>query len=95
MSTYELNRFCHRLSRDADLRDRCRHDLPDALTGFDLTAPERQAVVDGDVAWLYERGVHPLLLVRLQHWSVAGLTEAVYSERIRRAAGPPAEGGTP
>jgi hypothetical protein len=35
------------------------------------------------VGYLLDHGVHPLLLVRLHVHGIAGLTEALYSERIR------------
>ncbi|MDQ6849659.1 MAG: SDR family NAD(P)-dependent oxidoreductase, partial [Actinomycetota bacterium] len=83
--------FCHRLTTDPAHRAAARADLPSALDQFDLTPHERRAISGGDVGFLLAYGAHPLLLVRLHVYGIGGLTEASYSERVRRAA-PVAEG---
>jgi hypothetical protein len=89
LSVYEVNRFCHRLTTDPVHRAAARDNLPAALDRFDLTPAERQAISEGEVGFLLAHGAHPLLLVRLHVYGIGGLTEAAYSERVRREAGRP------
>ncbi|MDH6523244.1 hypothetical protein M2163_000252 [Streptomyces sp. SAI-135] len=93
MSVYAINKFCHRLTLDPAHCAGAQADLPVALAPYDLTRAEKQAIADGDVDFLHRQGAHPLLLVRLYQRSIGGLTEALYSERIRRSA--TTEGGRP
>jgi hypothetical protein len=53
-----------------------------------LSSEEREALLAGDVARLYEMGTHPFLLGHLCRWALFGLTVPVYSERIRKAREP-------
>ncbi|RUU32406.1 hypothetical protein [Mesorhizobium sp. M6A.T.Ce.TU.016.01.1.1] len=84
MSVYEVEKFCHRLTIEPYHRAEALRDLPGTLSRFDLSSAERNAILAGDVAFLLTLGVHPMLLVRLSQSGIAGLTEALYSERIRR-----------
>ena len=86
MSAYGVNKFCYRLAVDPSHRALVRDDLEAALDPFELTARERRAIGEGDVGWLFEIGANPMLLVRLFAASVGGLTEQLYSERMRRWA---------
>jgi hypothetical protein len=52
---------------------------------------EREALLAGDVARLWEMGVHPFLLSFLTRYEICGLTAEVYSERIRAARDPRGE----
>ena len=83
MSIAQVEKFCHRLNADPELRALARSDLDAALARFDLTEAERQAVRTGDVGRLLTDGVHPLLLVRLHVHGIGGLTEVEYSRRVR------------
>src|SRR3954462_8671472 len=87
MSAYAVSTFCHRLTVDPQHRHAAQNDLQAAMAPFDLTSLERQAIENGDVGYLYWLGVHPLLLVRLQIYGVAELTEVIYSTRMRAWAG--------
>ena len=84
MSVYEVEKFCHRLTIEPNQRAAALRNLPETLSRFDLSPAERNAILAGDVGFLLTHGVHPLLLVRLGQSGIAGLTEASYSERIRR-----------
>jgi len=53
-----------------------------------LTDAERNALLKGDVVWLFEHGAHPFLLTYLIRWEIFGLTAPIYSERIRTAHDP-------
>ena len=69
-------------------RDAIKRDPKSAIALLSLTDDERSALLNGDVAWLYERGAHPFLLAYLIRWELFGLTVALYSERIRQARQP-------
>lgn len=88
MSIYQLNKLCHRTLDDLTFRDAMKRRPEQAVAGFDLTAQERAALLAGDVARLFEMGVHPFLLSFLTRYELFGLTAAVYSERIRAARDP-------
>jgi hypothetical protein len=89
MSTYAVNKLCRQALHDPQFRAALKSDPSSTLASLPLTAEERSALLNGDVAWLYERGAHPFLLVYLTRWELFGLTVPLYSERIR-AARPPA-----
>jgi hypothetical protein len=88
MSVYALNRICHRTLRDLDFRAAMQRDPAAAIAPYQLAATERDALLAGDVARLYEIGVHPFLLSFLTRYEICGLTAEVYSERIRKAYDP-------
>lgn len=84
MSRHAVHLFCYRLTVDATHRERACNDLAGCLQGFDLTNAESRMISEGDVAGLFMAGTHPLLLVRLALYQVAGLDETKYSERMRQ-----------
>ncbi len=88
MSVYQLNKLCHRTLDDLEFREAMKRDPQTAAAGFDLTAAERETLLAGDVARLFEMGVHPFLLSFLTRYEIFGLTTEVYSERIRKARDP-------
>ena len=88
MSVYQINKLCHRTLHDLEFRAAMQRDPAKAMAPFDLTPEERDAVLAGDVATLFEMGVHPFLLSFLTRYEISGLTTAVYSERIRKARDP-------
>jgi hypothetical protein len=88
VSIYQLNKLCHRTLDDLEFRDAMKRDPQNAIAGYDLTAAERTALLAGDVAKLFEMGVHPFLLSFLTRYEIFGLTTEVYSERIRAAHDP-------
>lgn len=83
MSIYQLNKLCYRIHHDADFRKRAAADPQSAANDFDLSRPEREALLAGDVARLYRIGVHPFLLSHLARYGLFGLDRARYAERIR------------
>jgi hypothetical protein len=85
MSVYALNKLCHRMLRDLDFRAAMQRDPAAAIAEYRLTREERETLLAGDVAQLWERGVHPFILSFLTRYEICGLTAEVYSERIRKA----------
>ena len=82
MSTYALNKLLREVNRDPAMRERFFKDAAAAVSGFDLTDEERQAVLDRDVTALYRLGVHGLILrpFTILHQ----MPEPDYLEAIRR-----------
>jgi hypothetical protein len=95
MSLYQLNKLCHRTLGDLGFRAAMKHDPSAAITEFQLTNEEREALLAGDVARMFEMGVHPFLLSFLTRYELLGLTTEVYSERIRKARDPWPSSGAP
>jgi hypothetical protein len=95
MSLYQLNKLCHRTLGDLEFRAAMKRDPVTAVAEFKLTDQEREALLAGDVARLFEMGVHPFLLSFLTRYELFGLTGEVYSERIRKARDPWPSGGEP
>ena len=88
MSIHAINRICHRVFHDEAFRDFVKRDPAAAIADLPLTDEERKLLLAGDVARLFEMGVQPFLLGNLSRWDLFGLTEQVYSERIRTAHDP-------
>ena len=88
MSIYAVNKLCREALRDAAFRAALKRDAQAAIAPLSLTEEERAALLNGDVAWLYERGAHPFLLAYLTRWELFGLAVSIYSERIRTAREP-------
>jgi hypothetical protein len=90
LSLYTTAKICQLTRTDRRFAERLKADPAAVLGEFRLTDPERTALLDGDVAWLYDHGVPGLLLGALARAGVFGLTMPIYLERIT-AAQPPAD----
>lgn len=88
MSIYAVNKLCRDALHDVAFRAALKRDPDAAIAPLSLTDEERSALLNGDVAWLYEQGAHPFLLAYLTRWELFGLTVPLYSERIRTAREP-------
>ncbi|MBB5939005.1 hypothetical protein [Streptomyces zagrosensis] len=88
MSVYEINHICYLASHDREFCRELRTDPVGLLARSRLTPEERAQMLAGDVRALYERGAHPVLLVRLGTHRLFGLTPELYGERIRLATRP-------
>lgn len=95
MSIYQINKLCHRTLGDLDFRAAMQCDPVTAMAEFKLTDEERETLLAGDVARLFEMGVHPFLLSFLTRYELFGLTTELYSERIRKARDPWPSQGVP
>jgi aromatic-ring opening dioxygenase LigAB LigA subunit len=82
MSAYAINKVCHLSERDARVREALRADPEAALNGFKLTPDERQALLAGDVARLFQMGGHPFLMQHLARHGLFGLNRDLYRQRI-------------
>jgi hypothetical protein len=88
MSVYQVNKLCHRMLRDLEFRAAMKNDTAAAIAAYDVTDDEKRALIAGDVAHLFQKGVHPFLLSFMTRYEISGLTTEVYSERIRAARDP-------
>ena len=88
MSIYTVNKLCHRVFHDVTFREAVKRDPAAAIADWPFTDAERKALLEGDVARLYEWGGHPFLLAHFTRWDLFGLNRALYSERMRLARDP-------
>jgi hypothetical protein len=87
MSAHDVNLVGRRVVHDPEFRHRLLTEPATALAGHDLTTEERDALLAGDIGWLYQHGAHEYLLMNLARFGIAGLDPATFSARMR-AAGP-------
>jgi hypothetical protein len=85
MSVYSINKLCRQALHDPALREALKSDPAGTVASWPLTDDERRALLEGDIAWLYEHGVHPFLMSYLTRWELFGLSVRAYSERVRLA----------
>jgi len=88
MSIYAVNKLCRDALHDLEFRAALKSDPARALEMRSLSSQEREALLAGDVARLYEMGASGFLLSYLTRWDLFGLTVPIYSERIRAAHDP-------
>ncbi len=85
MSVYAVDKLCRDALHDIAFREAVKRNPSGAIASRDLTDDERSALLNGDVARLYQWGCHPFLLAYLTRWDLFGITPAVYNNRIRIA----------
>ena len=85
MSVYAIDKLCRDALHDLDFREALKRDPAAAIGSRELSEAERDALLAGDVARLYEWGCHPFLLAYLTRWNLFGITPALYNRRIRAA----------
>ena len=85
MSVYGIHKFLRTCQHDTTFRRIALDDPEAALAQMPLDEAERRAMREGDIAWLYEHGVHAFLLCYMTRWSLFGVTVPIYSERIHQA----------
>ena len=83
MSIYALNKIFYLLENDTTFRRRIKSSPTEAIKEFSLTSEEREALTSGDVAELFDMGVHPFLLNGLSRHQLFGVTGENYLPRIR------------
>jgi hypothetical protein len=83
VSIYAIHKLCRRALHDPSFRAALKTDPAGAIADWPLSDAERKALLAGDVAQLYRWGAHGYLLAYFVRWDLFGLTEEVYSERMR------------
>jgi len=85
MSIYGVHKLCRSALHDLSVRTALKTDPVGTLDKFPLTAEEKQLLLAGDVAKLWEMGASGFLLSYLTRWELLGLTVPLYCDRIRQA----------
>ena len=91
MSVYQVDKVCWRAQHDTAFREQLAQDATRALADLPLTAEEREALLAGNVARLYELGAHPYLLGHLPRFGLLGLTRESYGRQMKALLDTPAE----
>jgi hypothetical protein len=81
MSLYYVQKLLYQLNRDAELRRRFAADGEAALSGYELSLEEREAIRQGDIGLLYVLGVNGQLL--MHYAAFRGLEWSAYLEAMR------------
>ncbi len=85
MSNYGVHKFLRTCLHDLEFRKLALNEPETALSRMPLSEDEKAAMRAGDVAWLYEHGVHAFLLSFLTRWNLFGVTNELYTQRIHEA----------
>src|SRR3712207_2496684 len=91
MSVYQIDKVCWRAQHDLAFREQLAQDPARALADLPLAPEEREALLAGDVARLYQLGAHPYLLGHLPRFGLLGLTRESYSRQMKALLDTPAE----
>jgi hypothetical protein len=83
MSIFTVNYLCREVLRDHAFRAAMKSNPQQALAGKDLTEPERQALLAGDVGALFRMGANSFLLAYLARFEACGLNTEIYNQRMR------------
>jgi hypothetical protein len=84
VSLYGIHKTLYLLQNDLDFRERLRSDPAGALAEMPLTAPEREALLHGDMATLYRMGAHTFLMSRIPRFNaLGGMTREQYQASLR------------
>jgi hypothetical protein len=62
VSLYQVQKLLFDVNRDPQVRGRFLDERERLVTGYELTADERRAILETDFHALYQMGVHSLLL---------------------------------
>jgi hypothetical protein len=84
MGAYEIDLFNHNLSVDPEFRAGILTGDDRAWSSITLSAAERTALENVDVAWLYAHGANDFLLHNLFRFGVGGVTIQDYVRGIKR-----------
>lgn len=63
MSLYQVQKFLYHLNRDERVKAQFSGDRDSALADYELTAEEREALLQGDIGLLYVLGVNGQILM--------------------------------
>jgi hypothetical protein len=81
MSLYQVQKLLYRLNRDPEARTRFAAEREAYLSGFDLSAEERDAVAAPDIGLLYVMGVNGQIL--MHYAALRGFEWNAYVEAMR------------
>ncbi len=81
MSSYHLNRFLFDLKMDEKLLRDARNDLEGAMSRYDLTAEEKEALSAGDPRKLKQLGAHGMLSLYILRLHPDFLTNIYWTQK--------------
>ncbi len=81
MSLYYVQKFLYQLNRDPALQERYAADPRGALTGYELTGEEVEALVEVDIGLLFHLGVNGQILMHFA--ALGGIEWSDYLQRMR------------
>jgi hypothetical protein len=76
-----MQKFLFDINRDPGVQQRFLADRPAVLDGYQLTAEERVAVIDGDIGLIYVLGANGQLL--MHYAALLGMEWSVYIAAMR------------
>ena len=81
MSLYYVQKFLYQLNRDLALQERYAANRRGALTGYELTGEEVEALVEPDIGLLFHLGVNGQILMHFA--ALHGIEWSDYLQRMR------------
>ena len=81
MSLYYVQKFLYQLNRDPALQESYAADRPSALTGYELTGEEVEALIEPDIGLLFHLGVNGQILMHFA--ALHGIEWSDYLKRMR------------
>ncbi|HEY5271840.1 MAG TPA: hypothetical protein VIJ34_01255 [Acidimicrobiales bacterium] len=88
MTLYGVNKVSHLLQADPEFRDLMTTDPAAAIADLPLSDEERTAILDADVAALYQMGAHTFLLSRIPRFLPGLISRDEYIDRMRSVLSP-------
>jgi hypothetical protein len=90
MSVYAVNKLCHRVVHEPELRAALNGSREEAEAAIRAAEPplsdeEVQLVLDGEVGELGRRGCNYFLIHQLGRWEVLGMDLKTHGDRVRAA----------
>jgi Aromatic-ring-opening dioxygenase LigAB, LigA subunit len=83
MSVYQLNKILYLLDIDESFLQRVKGDPAETIKEFELSSDERKALLNGNIAALFEMGVHTFLLNATVRHEAFGVTREAYVRQMR------------
>jgi hypothetical protein len=84
MSVLSVHKFCRAVLHDPLFRELALSNPDEAVLQFEFSDDERRALLEGDVARLYELGASPFLLLIFSRFEIFGLSLDIYNTRMRK-----------
>ncbi len=81
MSSYHLNRFLFDLKMNESIFQEALADLKGAMSRYDLTAEEREALIAGDPRKLRPLGAHGMLALYVMRLNPEFRTNVYWSQK--------------
>lgn len=83
MSVYQLNKILYLLDIDESFLQQVKSDPTEAIRDFEMSYDERKALLDGNIAVLFEMGVHTFLLNATVRHEAFGVTREAYVRQMQ------------